>query len=155
MYLEEYRQYRAIALKKLYTSQELIGLILNEAHTTINGKALVFQNIFPYAFVPETTTETKTYVSMSIAVPRVRDKTYKSLSLWIYICMHTSLINTDRGLRYDLMAEVIDRMFNGSLDFGLGRLELRSVEDIAFQSSRYFGIALQYNAADFNRKNGI
>ena len=152
MNLDEYRRYRATALQKLCASKELVSLIVNQPHGMINGKGLVFRNIFPYPYVPEATTEAKTFVTMTITAPmrRERDRTYNAFSLWIYLFTHYSLVNTPRGLRFDLMAEAVDKLLNGSMDFGLGRMDLVSAEDLELPAN-FYGVGLQYATQDFKR----
>lgn len=61
------------------------------------------------------------------------------------------IVSGKRYLRYDLIAEEIDRMFNGSLAFGF-KLSLVSRKDGYQPLNNFHGTMLVYETTDWNRK---
>lgn len=54
------------------------------------------------------------------------------------------------GLRVDLLADAIDSVLNGSLEYGLGHVELKDVDDV-HPAKDYYGVVLTYDITDWNR----
>lgn len=85
----------------------------------------------------------------------------KTVNLADYgIVVHDTPVNGDtiavtvtgrKYLRYDLIAEEIDRMFNGSLAFGF-KLSLVSRKDGYQPLNNFHGTMLVYETSDWNRK---
>lgn len=148
MLLNELKRYKTTLINKIIFNTTLVSLIDNSYAE--HPSRLVNTYVFSYPHVIDTVTEEATYVTMKVSVPRVYNKTYKGFLIYIYIFTHEKLIQTKNGLRTDLMAEEIERLLNGSLDFGLGRLELTSVEDFS-PAPNFYGIIMKYEASDFNR----
>lgn len=146
--MNELKNYKKTLINKIISSERLVKLIAED--DAVNPESLVYSHVFPYPHIVDTTTLEGTYITMKISVPKVYNKTYKDLNIWIYIITHERLLNTSGGLRTDLIASEIENLLNGSLDFGLGRLELVSAEDFA-PANNYQGIVMKYIASDFNR----
>ena len=53
------------------------------------------------------------------------------MSIVFYVFVHQDNIRTSDGLRYDLIAERIEDLFNGTMDFGVGRMKLVEINDIS------------------------
>ena len=148
MLLDELKRYKTTLINKIISSGTLVSLIDNSY--SVHPSKLVNRYVFPYPHVIDTVTDEATYVTMKVSVPKVYNKTYKGFSIYIYIFSHEKLMQTTNGLRTDLIAEEMERLLNGSLDFGLGRLELTSVEDFS-PAPKFYGIIMRYEASDFNR----
>lgn len=149
-HMSDLRQYRKIALQKLYNSSKINDLISSVDPDSPSGKDLVFTNIFPYAFVPDTTTSAKLFITMDVTIPKIKTRTYKGLILTLYIFAHQDILKYKDGLLCDLIAEEVDTLFGGSGDFGTGMLELSTVTDFS-PVSRFYGVVVQYEAEEFNR----
>ncbi len=147
--LRELRQIRNIINKKLCSDQTIVDLI-NDKHTDIPDRSLMYKNIFPYAYTPDVVKDTGTFICHRIYVPVVMNKTFKKITIVFYIFVHQDNIRTSDGLRYDLIAERMEQMFNGTMEFGVGRMNLNEVNDIS-PSPMFHGIALEYSVTDFNR----
>ena len=70
------------------------------------------------------------------------------------VCLSRLKINlfwrTQNGLRYDLIAERIESLFNGAMDIGVGRIELQEINDIS-PAPKFHGVALEYLVKEYNR----
>lgn len=149
MLLHELTEYRAKIMKLLCSDQAIVDLINDQEGSACPDRSLMYSKIFPYAYTPDVTKETDTYVCFRLAA-RGRDKTFKDMSIVFYVFSHQSHIRTSGGLRPDLIAERIENLFNGSLDLGVGRLKLEGTDDIS-PASQFHGIALEYSVGEFNR----
>lgn len=147
--LRELKEFRNIINRKLCSDQLLVDLI-NDKPSQVPDRTLLYKRVIPYAYTPDVVKDTGTFVCHRIYVPRVNSKTLKNIRLMIYIFVHQDNIRTQEGLRYDLMAERIESLFNGTMDLGVGRMELLEVSDIS-PAPKFHGIALEYTVSEFNR----
>lgn len=148
--LKELSQYRKRIMQMLCSDGEIVDLILDQEHSTVPNRSLMYSRIFPYAYTPNITKETNTYVCFRIYVPEVMNKTFKKMGICFYIFSHQDNIRTEDGLRPDLIAERIEALLNGSIDFGVGRVALEGMDDIS-PSENFHGVALEYTVSEFNR----
>ena len=148
--LRDLTYYRRRIMKALCSNEDIVRLVADDDTVTAPNRDLMYTNIFPYAYLPDTEKETDTFVCFSVAIPRVENKTYKQMDIYFYVFTHQSLIRTSVGLRTDLIVEAIDVMTNGALGLGIGRIKLDRLEDIS-PATRYHGLAVKYTVTDFNR----
>lgn len=150
MLLKEFGDYRIKIMKALCSDKEIVKYITDEDNPVLPDRDLIYKNIFPYAYKPDVSKEADTYVCFTLNVDNVDGKTYKTIGITFYIFTYQHIIRTADGLRHDLLAQAIDRMFNGNLELGLGRVKLDSVMDIT-PASNYHGLMLEYTVDEFNR----
>ena len=148
--LKELTEYRSKIMKELCSNQKIVDLLRNEIDSSLPDRTLMYTQIFPYAFTPEKTEDVKTYICFRVYVPEVFNKTVKKMGIVFYVFTHQNLIRTEDGLRPDLIAEEIEKLFNGSLKLGAGRLAIEGLDDIS-PASGFHGIALEYSVTEFNR----
>lgn len=148
--LKELTEYRGKIMKLICSDQEIVNLLTEKPNSTVPDRSLIYKNVFPYAYTPDVTKDTKTYVCFRIYVPEVQSKTFKTMNIVFYIFSHQDYIRTGDGLRTDLIAEKIENLFNGAMELGVGRMKLTGMDDIS-PSSTFHGIALEYSVSEFNR----
>lgn len=148
--LHELTEYRTKIMKCLCSDQEIVDLIRDKPDSPCPDRNLMYSHIYPYAYTPETTKETKTFICFRIYIPEVMNKTFKQMRLVFYVYSHQSHIRTSNGLRPDLIAERIENLFNGTMDLGVGRMKLTGTDDIS-PAPDFHGIALEYSVSEFNR----
>lgn len=148
--LKEITEYRKMIMKTLCSDEEVVRLITDKSDLSVPNRELMYSQIYPYAYTPDTTKEVSTYICFRITVPEVMNKTYKKMNVTFYIFTHQSLMRTQDGLRPDLIGEALERLFNGSLDLGLGRVQLEGMDDIS-PTTGYHGIAVEYAVMEYNR----
>lgn len=150
MLLHELTEYRQKVMKALCSDQTIVDLINDASGSTCPDRSLMYSRVFPYAYTPDTTKETNTYVCFRVYVPTVMNKTFKEMRLVFYVFSHQDKIRTSEGLRPDLIAERIENLFNGTMDLGVGRMRLEGTDDIS-PAPNFHGIALEYAVSEFNR----
>ena len=148
--LKELTEYRQKIMKALCSDAEIVKLVTDKTNAPVPNRDLMYANIFPYAYTPDTTKETDTFICFRLTVPEVMNKTCKQINITFYIFTHQSLMRTRDGLRPDLIGKEVERLFNGSLDLGLGRAKLEGMDDIS-PITGYHGIAVEYSVLEYNR----
>lgn len=150
MYLEELSKYKIEIMKRLCLDTEIQSLILL-SESQNQGREMMYKNIFPYAFVPNTVTNANTFICFDLEVQRVENRTFKDINILFWIFTHQSLMRTDEGIRTDLIASEVDKILNGNKDLGLGTVELKKVLRVN-PAKDYHGRTLVYRSVDFNRR---
>ena len=148
--LHELKEFRSKINQKLCSDQKIVDLINDKPNSPIPDRDLMYKRIYPYAYTPEAVKDTGTFICHRIYVPDVMNKTFKKMSIVFYVFVHQDNIRTSDGLRYDLIAERIEEMFNGTMEFGVGRMRLVEINDIS-PAPKFHGISLEYSVSEFNR----
>lgn len=149
MYLDELSKYKIEIMKRLCLSDKIQSLILL-SKSQRNGREMMYKNIFPYAFVPDTVVNSNTFICFDLEVQRVQNRTFKDINILFWIFTHQSLMRADGGIRTDLIASEVDKILNGNRDLGLGTVELKKVLRVN-PAKDYHGRNLVYRSVDFNR----
>lgn len=159
MTLKDIGVYKNRLITTIIKSEDICELILGEGYdkTDVDEK-LTYKNIFPYLYVDETQTETKTYICIEVSVPRTHDFTYKDMKVDIWCYCHKDIMEYRKkgfsGTRSDILSDMVDRLLNSSNNYGIGRLKLQSCIPINISKTHY-GRHLTYSCAEFNIENKI
>lgn len=150
MHLEEFFDYKNTFVKDILTDKEIVELI-DPNHMYKTPKDMLYDNVNPFEFYPETIEKGKVYVCCDVDVKNTGAKPYYTLALYVWIFAHKSVLRLEKGgVRVDALCGKIDEKINGSFNYGLGELELHSVQRFA-PLADYTGKMLTYYATDFNR----
>ncbi len=149
MYLDELSKYKIELMKRLCLNSKIQSLILL-SESQNQGKEMMYKYIFPYAFVPDTVTNSSTFICFDLEVQRVQNRTFKDINILFWIFTHHSLMRTSEGIRTDVLANEVDKILNGNSDLGLGTVELKKVLRVN-PAKDYHGRHLVYKSVDFNR----
>lgn len=108
--------------------------------------SLIYSQIFPYKFIPDTATTPTTYITM-LSKYKADGNKYRKNSLYFYTITHKSLISTDQGLRYDFLIDKIDEIFNMSDDFNSSKLQFADMEEFNVdKDGDWIGSTILYNS---------
>lgn len=155
MWLEDFFDYKNKLMEDLCSSDEVVKLIRDSETVDVPDKNLIYSHIYPYEFIPETVDHGNTYICFDVDIARVENKTFYVPVVYIWIFTHKSKLRCGKefggGLRLDKMASEIDKILNGSREYGLGELALTSVTRFS-PILDYQGRVLVYTARDFNRQ---
>nr|DAN04135.1 MAG TPA: hypothetical protein [Caudoviricetes sp.] len=149
-------------VKKLFLSdQELVNLLCfrgaNLADTEnykLGISSPAKKLIKTYKYVPETIEDDNIYITMASHVEYTNDAAIKSVTVDFFIFCHKSRVETLQGNRHDLIADRIDRILNGSLDFpdvGIGKVQLTDADEF-IPMDDYYGWSMTYRLLAFNRE---
>ena len=147
-------RYKNKLMSSIINSPELITLVNDsyiEDGEIIDANGLVYKQIFPFYYIPDTQTETLSYVIMKVNGLGVSGKIYNKAEVYICVISHQDIMKVEDagGTRIDLMGEIIEDLFNGRDDFGFGEMELKSNAEININTT-YRGRELRFFVEDFN-----
>ena len=162
MYLDEFFNYKNQLITDLLGNEEIVRLLDDkyEVRPSEDSGALVYSQIFPYEYVPETVEHGQTFICCDVDISRMSDrreapsnKMIYSPVLYIWLFTHKSLLRLpEGGLRVDKLAHEIAKTINGSHNYGIGNLELYSVKRFAPMMD-YQGKVMTFDATDWNHPN--
>lgn len=134
----------------LINNSEIVKLINNK--DIEEPEELIGENIFNFIRYPNAPEEEITFIAFEVDVPKVySDQNYlfKQLVITFYIVSHERLMPTDDvsgGVRNDLIAACIDKMFNGYS--GIGKKKLQLISNVAQAISTKHRCRIMTFAAD-------
>lgn len=150
--LEEFTTYKQTLMKAICTSQPIVDLLkLDTDDPEITGKDMRYDRIFPYNYVPLVTERATTYVCFAVTAPYVKDDIISELQLTIFVFTHQDIMRTDSGMRTDLLISEIDKLINGSTEYGFGKVSLKMVDILQVPCRGYSGLYSVYSVKDFNK----
>ena len=151
MMLDEFFDYKNKLMELLCKNEDVVRLVTDSSEAPVPNYDLPYTQIFPYEFIPETVGEGQTFICFDVDITKVYNKTYYMPVLYIWVFTHKSKFRLpDGGVRLDQLASVINEELNGNRLFGLGTLELKSVERFT-PILDYNGRVLTFAAKDYNR----
>ena len=151
MQLDELFDYKSRLMQDLLTNKEIVKLLDDNEKGVPNPEELIYKQLFPYEYIPETVTQGQTFICCDVDIQKVMSKTFLAPYLYIWVFTHKSKIRLrDGGVRTDKLCAKIAEELNGSRYYGLGELELSSAKRF-YPIEDYLGRVLTFNATDFNR----
>lgn len=153
----EFREYRSDILKMICSNDSISSLLLNDGETISSPSDLIEKHVYPYEYIPGTTEEGKSFISMLLAVHSV-DNGMTSYDCFInfYIVSYEGIMwvsNNDGRmvLRYDQIAEELDKMLNGTRNLGF-KMELVGRKDGYQPMHKFHGTMVTYKITAWNRR---
>lgn len=151
MQLEDFFDYKNRLMEDLLTRPKIVSLI-NDQIDMENAEDLVYKQVFPFEYVPETVQDGHTYICCDVDVQGVVNKTYLTPTIYIWVFSHRSkLVLPEGGVRTDKLCAEISKAINGSRYYGLGQLNLYAVKRYAPMTD-YNGKIMTFHAKEFNRQ---
>lgn len=136
-------------LASIFINDPRMVELLNNDEVKI-PEELIYKNIFPFIRIPEAPDEQLNYICYKAYMPQVYSQSmfYQKMVIEIYVISHQGELITDEGAtRIDLLAEEVENLLNGSMEFGKKPLELISnIEDNCGNTHRCR--ILRYEAED-------
>ena len=151
MMLDEFFDYKNRLMEMLCNNPDAVHLVTDCSTADVPNYDLPYTQIFPYEFIPETVSEGQTFICFDVDITKVYNKTFYQPVIYIWVFTHKSKFRLpDGGVRLDQLASVINEQLNGSRFYGLGTLELHSVERFV-PILDYNGRVLTFTTKDYNR----
>lgn len=150
--LEEFTTYKQTLMEAICTSPTIVNLLKKETDkSNITGRDMRYDRIFPYNYVPLTIENATTFICFTVTAPNVKDDIISELRLIVYVFTHQDLMRTANGMRTDLIISEIDKLLNGSIKYGLGKVSLRSCDVMQMPAQGYSGLFSVYSVREFNQ----
>lgn len=151
MQLDDFFDYKNQLMQDLLTNQAIVRLLSDDCKTVDKPEALVYRQVFPYEYIPDTVEHGQTFICCDVDVQKSLNKTFLLPVLYIWIFTHKSKLRLpEGGVRTDKLASEIAKAINGSRNYGLGELDLYSAKRFA-PITDYQGKVLTFQATEFNR----
>jgi hypothetical protein len=154
--LKEISEYKNTVIEKLLETDEIVKALYYENEnyleqpTLDDPSILVYENIFPYRFIPDTNTERKTFLTVSCRKIKKVNNAFKAGFLTLAVFTHKELFKTNYGeTRVDKVMSLIDEIFNSSRGIGIGKLEFVEMDELIV-NDKYMGAYISYKPIDFN-----
>lgn len=154
MTLKDLGRYKYRLQTAILDSEDICETMLGKDYNKeIVSEELMYEYIFPYLYVDETQTDTKSYICFEVDVPRTSNFSYKDMKIIVWCYSHKGIMNYKHtgylGTRSDILSDMVDRLLNSSRDYGIGRLKLESATYF-MPSSKFYGRQLIYSCSEFN-----
>ena len=152
MQLDEFFDYKNQLAEDILTNEAIVRLLSDDCETVEEPERLMYKQIFPYEYVPDTVEHGQTFICCDVDIQKSMNKTFLQPVLYIWIFTHKSKLRlpNGRGARIDKLCSEIAKTINGSRQYGLGELDLYSVKRFA-PITDYQGKILTFYATEFNR----
>lgn len=148
--LDELFDYKNQLMEDLLTHKDIVALI-DDTVELKNAKKLVYKQVFPYEYVPDTVEEGKTFICCDVDIQKTVNQTFLLPTLYVWVFTHKSKLRLpEGGVRTDKLCSKIAVAINGSREYGLGELDLYSVKRFAPMTD-FQGKIMTFTAKDFNR----
>jgi len=148
--LDELFDYKNQLMEDLLTHKDIVDLI-DDTVELKNAKKLVYKQVFPYEYVPDTVEEGKTFICCDVDIQKTVNQTFLLPTLYVWVFTHKSKLRLpEGGVRTDKLCSKIAGAINGSREYGLGELDLYSVKRFAPMTD-FQGKIMTFTAKDFNR----
>lgn len=150
MQLSDLFDYKNKLMEDLVTNKSIVSLI-KDGTDVENAASLIYTQVFPYEYVPETVQTGGTYICFDVDIQNVSNKTFLTPVLYVWVFAHRSNLRLpEGGVRTDKLCSEICEAINGSRYYGLGELSLYSVKRFAPMTD-YQGKLMTFYAKEFNR----
>lgn len=151
MQLEEFFDYKNQLVADLLTNDKIVRLLTDDCTYINNPEILVYNQVFPYEYIPETIEHGQTFICCDVDIQKSVNKTFLLPVLYVWVFTHKSKLRLpEGGVRTDKLASEISKTINGSRYYGLGELDLYSAKRFA-PITDYQGKVLTFQATEFNR----
>jgi hypothetical protein len=152
MQLQEFYDYKNQLMNDLLTNEAIVKL-LNSNLSMDDAGSLVYTQVFPYEYVPETVQDGKTFICCDVDIQGIENgKTFLAPILYVWVFAHRSSLRLPNGgVITDALCNEICKTINGSRMYGLGELNLYACKRFAPMTD-YQGKVLVFHAKDFSRQ---
>lgn len=108
MQLDEFFNYKNQLINDLMTSEQIVRLLNDSEEVRCDPEQLVYSQVFPYEYVPDTVAHGQTFICCDVDIQRVESKTFLRPTLYIWVFTHKSKMRLpEGGVRVDkLCAEI-------------------------------------------------
>lgn len=151
MQFNEFFDYKRQLMKDLLSNEKIVGLLSDGEGPVSEPEELVYTQIYPFEYIPETVTLGQTFICCDVDIQNATSKTFLTPVLYIWVFTHKNKLRLpDDSVRTDRLCSEIAETINGSRYYGLGELELYSVRRFT-PIQDYLGKVITFQTKDFNR----
>lgn len=152
--------YKQKIAEMLLSDDIVVKLLTGEDSPVVPAKDLMYDVVYPYDWMDNTSLTAGAYVCVDVDIPSVSTKNVKNCTITIWVMCHqnamclrgTNMYNLSYvgGTRRDKLCDRIDYLLNGCTNIGLGQVELIRANRFD-PGGMYYGRELVYHVQEFNR----
>lgn len=148
MELNEFFNYKNRLMEDICKTKPIIQLLTGKSDPSLPATDLIYEQIFPYEFLPDTEDKAKSFICFDADITEVGKTIYMPvLYIWVF-CHKSSLRIPGGGVLPDELAKEVNKKINGSRLYGLGALDLYGVHRFS-PADDFLGRVLTYKATDW------
>ena len=146
--------YRNVITNTLLSNETIISLLSNDTLDTESADELLWDRIIPQQYVPDTITETGSYILYDIDenITSRQDKTYIELPIYFWVFTHRKSPAYKGRLCNDILVREIKSMFSEKDLLGLANVHFVSNRIQYNISNKYAGRLLTFRVTDWSDK---
>lgn len=151
MALNEFYDYKSKLMEDLVTSEEIVKLVNPELNFE-DSKSLIYKSFFPFEYVPKTIETADTFICFEVDIQKaIGSLLYLPIIyVWIFTHQDNMRMPDGSGVRTDRLASAVSDLINGSMKYGIGELDLSSVNRFS-PAEDFRGRVLTFSTKDYNR----
>lgn len=156
--------YRNVIMNEILNNEVLVDVLSHGTLTTEDADELVWQNVFPQEFDPETITQTDSYIFFDIneSVSSTVGKNgtgYVTLTLFFWVLTHRDVVRYEGNvstsknrLRNDIIVRELKKTFAPVSNLGISKNRLLYNNLFTQTNYKYTGRLLAFKITDFADK---
>jgi len=151
--LRDMGSYKSNLITAFLNSEDICELLFDKQPYTMDDvQNLPYSQIFPYLYVDDAQTDATSYICVDADMPKAPTNAIKDMKvcIWAYCRKQNMKYAKDGyvGTRADILADMIERQLRESDKFGIGKLQLTSVEHF-FPNDKCYGKLMTYTMPAF------
>lgn len=160
-FLDDLIDYKHQVIADIGSADTIVGLLLNDPKVDMQSDSaynIVGTKIFDYDYIDKTVQENEAYIMVDAEMAHPTSGTMNQWWLYVQIVctkdfnsLNPKLFKGVVGNRRDNLAKQIDLRINGRRDFGIGRLELYSVNPASVPDT-FTSLLLTYKIHEFRQE---
>lgn len=154
MSLEAFYRYKNRLMEAFVMNERIVELLSDKVEFR-DAKQLIYRQVFPYEYVPETVEYGQTFICVDVDIQKVNSNLTMQPTIYVWVFTHKSLLRLpEGGVRTDAICSEIDAALNGSRLFGMGELSLSYCKRFA-PITDYQGKVMRFDATELNHSPDI
>lgn len=158
-HVDELVDYNQLIVNRILSSQKVMALIANDPNLDLDSDAAAEweEHIIDHAWIDDTVQEAGAFVTVDVDVSNLESGVIKEMRVYVevlvskaYMKLSPSLFKGCKGNRRDNIVRQVDKLINGSYDFGIGKLDLVNIRTVT-TANKFAGKLLTYEVYDFAR----
>ena len=158
-HVDELVDYNQLIVNRILGSQEVMALIANNPNLNLDSDeaAKWEDHVFDHAWIDDTVQEAGAFVTVDVDVAELASGVIKEMIVYVevlvsksYMKLSPTLFKGCKGNRRDNIVRQVDKLINGSYDFGIGKLDLVNIRTVT-TANKFAGKLLTYEVFDFAR----
>ena len=149
--------YRSVITNTILSNETIVQVLSNDTLDLETADELLWEHLVPQQYVPDTITETGSYIMYDIdeivSYSRgSKNSTYTELVLYVWILTHKEMPTYKGRLRNDILSREVKLIFNETGGLGIAKNHLVSNKIFNSPNFKYMGRILTFEITDWSDK---